>query len=103
MLFNSSAFLFGFLPIVLAGFVELFGFGHTRATSVWLTAASLFFYAWWNPLYLPLLLFSMIFNYMLGGHLLKKPSRLVLALGIAANVALLGYYKYTGFLVQASD
>jgi D-alanyl-lipoteichoic acid acyltransferase DltB (MBOAT superfamily) len=45
----------------------------------------------------------MLFNYALGGYLLKKPSLAVLALGIAANVALLGYYKYTGFLLQTAD
>jgi alginate O-acetyltransferase complex protein AlgI len=103
MLFNSSAFLFGFLPVVLAGFVALSRLQHQRLAGVWLTAASLFFYGWWNPLYLPLLVGSMVFNYVLGGCLLRKPNRWLLAFGVTANVALLGYYKYTGFLVQAFD
>lgn len=103
MLFNSIHFLFGFLPIVLAGFVSLSHFGHRRLAGLWLTCASLFFYAWWNPIYLPLLVGSMVFNYLLGGHLLRQPSRPLLAFGIAANLLLLGYYKYTGFFVQAVD
>ncbi len=103
MLFNSSSFLFGFLPIVLAGFILLSQLRQPRLAGLWLTGASLFFYGWWNPLYLPLLVGSMLFNYLLGGYLLKKPSRTLLALGIAVNLALLGYYKYTGFLVQAID
>lgn len=103
MLFNSSSFLFGFLPIVLAGFVALSRLGQQRLAGIWLTAASLFFYGWWNPIYLPLLLGSMIFNYVLGGYLVKRPNRALLVFGIAANVALLAYYKYTGFLVQAVD
>ncbi len=103
MLFNSSSFLFGFFPVVLAGFFVLSRLGHQRLVGIWLTGASLFFYAWWNPIYLPLLLGSMIFNYVLGGLLLSKPSRTLLALGVAANLALLGYYKYAGFLVQTVD
>jgi D-alanyl-lipoteichoic acid acyltransferase DltB (MBOAT superfamily) len=103
MLFNSSSFLFGFLPVVLAGFILLSNLRQQRLAGVWLTAASLFFYGWWNPLYLPLLVGSMVFNYVLGGYLLKKPSRALLAIGIAANLALLGYYKYAGFLVQSID
>jgi alginate O-acetyltransferase complex protein AlgI len=103
MLFNSPAFLFGFLPIVLAGFIILSQLGRYRLVGLWLTSASLLFYAWWNPIYLPLLLGSIVVNYALGMYLLKKPSRLVLGIGIAVNLALLGYYKYTGFLVQAID
>jgi D-alanyl-lipoteichoic acid acyltransferase DltB (MBOAT superfamily) len=102
VLFNSAPFLFGFLPVVLTGFVALSYFGQQRMAGVWLTCASLFFYAWWNPIYLPLLMGSMIFNYVLGGYLVRKPSILVLAFGIAANLFLLGYYKYTGFLVHAA-
>ena len=103
MLFNSIPFLFGFLPVVLTGFVVFSYFGQQRIAGLWLTCASLFFYAWWNPIYLPLLMGSMIFNYVLGGYLVRKPSLLVLALGITANLLLLGYYKYTGFLVHGVD
>lgn len=103
MLFNSTSFLFVFLPIVLAGFIVFSQLRRPRLAGLWLTGASLFFYGWWNPLYLPLLMASMLFNYVLGGYLLKRPSTTLLTLGIAANIALLGYYKYTGFLIQTVD
>ena len=99
MLFNSAIFIAGFLPVVLLGFLFLAGTGRQRLAAVWLTLASLVFYGWWNPTYVPLLIGSMLFNYALGGYLRQSPSHLVLGLGIAANIALLGYYKYTGFLL----
>ena len=103
MLFNSFAFLLCFLPVVLAGFVALSHFRQQRLAGAWVTCASLFFYGWWNPIYLPLLAGSMIFNYALGGYLVRRRNRALLIFGVAANVLLLGYYKYTGFLVQAVD
>ncbi|MBW5413633.1 MULTISPECIES: MBOAT family protein [Pseudomonas] len=103
MLFNSFAFIAGFLPVVLLGFFVLGGTGRQRLAIVWLTLASLVFYGWWNPANVPLLAASMIFNYLLGGYLLRNPSRWALTLGIAANLALLGYYKYTGFLLGTLD
>jgi alginate O-acetyltransferase complex protein AlgI len=103
VLFNSSAFLLYFLPVVLAGFIFLSSFRWQRLAGAWVTGASLFFYGWWNPIYLPLLAGSMAFNYALGGYLVRRRNRALLIVGIAANVLLLGYYKYTGFLVQAVD
>jgi len=61
------------------------------------------FYGWWNPVYVPLLVGSMVVNYLIGGYLMRRPSRAALVLGVAANVALLGYYKYTGFLFGSLD
>ena len=68
----------------------------------WLTAASLFFYGWWNPVYLLLLGGSIAFNYALGLRLSKPgSSRLLLAAGIAVNLVLLAYFKYSGFLTDS--
>jgi alginate O-acetyltransferase complex protein AlgI len=103
LLFNSAAFLFAFLPTTLLGFIALAYYGHMRLAGMWVTAASFVFYGWWNPIYVPLLLASILFNYLVGGYLLHRPRRLVLAAGIAANVLLLVYYKYTGFLVDVSN
>ena len=103
MLFNSATFLVGFLPLVLLGFFALAGTGRQRLAGAWLTLASLVFYGWWNPQYVPLLVGSMLFNYLAGGYLMKRPSRAVLMLCVAANLLLLGYYKYTGFLFGALD
>lgn len=103
MLFNSVIFIAGFLPVVLLGFIILAGTGRQRYAAIWLTLASLVFYGWWNPAYVPLLVGSMVANYLIGGYLMRRPSRLLLILGVAANVALLGYYKYTGFLFGSLD
>ncbi|MCQ4309036.1 MBOAT family protein [Pseudomonas stutzeri] len=103
MLFNSAVFIAGFLPVVLLGFILLAGSGRQRLVAVWLTLASLVFYGWWNPAYVPLLISSMVVNYLVGGALMRRPSRTLLVLGVAANVALLGYYKYTGFLFATLD
>lgn len=103
MLFNSVVFIAGFLPVALLGFILFAGTGRQRYAAIWLTLASLVFYGWWNPVYVPLLVGSMVVNYLIGGYLLRRPSRLLLVLGVAANVALLGYYKYTGFLFGALD
>lgn len=103
MLFNSFVFIGCFLPLVLAGFLLLARGGHHRLTAAWLTAASLFFYGWWNPRYVPLLIASMVFNYLVGGVLARRPTKSLLILGIAANLALLGYFKYTGFAVATAD
>lgn len=100
MLFNSGTFLIQFLPVVLVGFFLLAGSRLRRFSGAWLTVASLVFYGWWRPENLPLLIASIGFNYLLGGRLIRKPSRPLLIAGIAANVAMLGYFKYTGFLVE---
>ena len=59
MLFNSHAFIFLFLPLTLLVF---FGLGRisTRLAAGGLAAASLFFYGWWNPAYVALLLLSIV-------------------------------------------
>ena len=103
MLFNSASFILGFLPVAWIGFFALGTGGQHKLAVVWLTAASLFFYGWWNPTYLPLLVGSIIFNYLVGRLLTRSRSRALLVAGVAANLLLLGYYKYAGFLVQTVD
>ena len=98
MLFNSSAFIFLFLPLVLLVFLYLERRKPNSALT-WLVIASLFFYAWWKPVYLVLLLVSMIFNFYIGRQLQRQPRRWVLIAGIAGNLGLLAYFKYAHFLV----
>lgn len=105
MLFNSYAFLFLFLPVTLAGFFAFGRRSHGLAMG-WLVAASLFFYGWWYPPYLALLLVSVMFNFGAGFALSRvaMPSRYrLLVLAVGANLVLLGYFKYAGFLVGAAD
>ena len=108
MLFNSYIFIFAFLPVVLTGYFALGCTSWSRLANVWLVLASLFFYGWWNVRYLPLLLVSIAVNYCLSGAILhfRQQARLTLQRiifwsGITWNLALLGYYKYTDFLLGA--
>ena len=100
MLFNSHEFIFVFCPVVFAVFFFVAGRSF-RLALAWLVGASLFFYAWWNPPYLLLLLGSVLFNYA-AGLLLNRAQRgrgAILCIAIAANLLLLGYFKYTNFLI----
>ena len=105
MLFNSYAFIFGFFPVVLFGFYRIGRYSHNLA-SLWLTTASLFFYGWWDARFVSLLLGSIVFNYSAGyliGHRFSKLNtkpKLLLISAIAANLILLGYFKYANFFIQ---
>ena len=103
MLFNSYAFIFLFLPFTLIGFFMIGKKGHHRIAISWLVGASLFFYGWWNPAYLGLILFSILFNYSIGVMLVKKVwshEKSLLFIGISGNIVLLGYFKYANFFVD---
>lgn len=103
MLFNSFEFIFAFLPIIFIVYFILGKLQLITASKIWLIASSLFFYSWWNIAYLPLLLGSLFFNYVVGSALgkdhLKVSKKAVLVIGIIINVAFLGYYKYSDFFI----
>ncbi len=104
MLFNSLIFMFAFLPVTLAGFAGLFHKFGARAALLWLTAASLFFYGWWNPAYLLLLGSSTIFNFWVGKKISasgpETPSaKRWLIPGIVINLAVLAFFKYADFFI----
>jgi alginate O-acetyltransferase complex protein AlgI len=102
MLFNSLGYIFAFLPAVLLGWWGLARFGRRRAL-VWLTLASLFFYAWWDWRYLALLGGSIVFNYGAAHfiHTAQRRRKLLLGLAIAVDLAVLGWFKYADFLLQS--
>lgn len=110
MLFNSYAFIFLFLPVTAVCFFCLARFGHRLAAS-WLTLASLFFYGWWNWAYVPLLLASVACNYAFGLRLARwraasRPilqQKSLLTLALAANLLLLGYFKYANFFLAGAN
>ena len=100
MLFNSFEFILLFLPICLGGYYLLCHHHNRIWPTAWLAACSLFFYGWWNPVYIALIVSSILGNYSLGRLLARRANqKALLALGVAANLALLGYYKYTDFLI----
>lgn len=103
MLFQSPEFLLFFLPVVLAGLFLIGSFGRPLPAMLWLVAASLIYYGWWRLDFLPLLLGSIAFNYVVGLELTRRPRRWLLALGIAADLGALGWFKYSGFLVEVFD
>ena len=103
MLFNSHLFIFGFLPIVLLGFYQI-GRYNQHLAALWLAAASLFFYGWWDERFVGLLLTSIAFNYAAGfciGHKIGRANKLILACAISGNLALLGYFKYANFFIES--
>ena len=101
MVFSSLLFLFYFLPAVLAVYFIV----PRRAKNVVLLLFSLFFYAWGEPVYIFLMLFSICMDYLLGlwmERAKQAPGRAkkVLALAVVLNVALLGFFKYADFFVE---
>ncbi|MEO0540695.1 MAG: MBOAT family protein [Cyanobacteria bacterium P01_A01_bin.105] len=102
MLFNSYVFIFIFLPTTLVVFYTLGRLRWAKGAVAALTLASLFFYGYWNPPYLILLVGSIVANYFMG-RLLSRPASLnrkvLLGAGITFNLLLIGYYKYAAFLL----
>ncbi|OQX11968.1 MAG: hypothetical protein BWK76_18390 [Desulfobulbaceae bacterium A2] len=109
MLFNSPVYIFLFLPTTFVVYFLLCRRGLVIAGTAWLVCASLFFYQYWNPAYLILILSTLLVNYALGTALCqigRKDARqgrnritkkTVLVFGIFFNVALLCYFKYMDF------
>lgn len=102
MIFNSNTFLLAYLPATLFGFYAIGRHSHDAAIS-FLALASLFFYAWWNVYFVPLLLGSILVNFAFGRYLTKHPTRLNISVGVAANLALLGYFKYANFFIDTTN
>ncbi len=106
MLFNSYEFIFAFLPITFLVYFYLNSKKLTEASKAFLVFSSLFFYSWWNIAYLPIILVSMLFNYVVGVSLSKDKEhtkvskKALLSFGVIVNVALLAYFKYADFLIE---
>ena len=116
MLFNSGEFCFIFLPVTLALFYAATHWRLTRLAIWILGVASAFFYVYatpifWVPIrqlpfdipippYLLLLAGSIVGNYYIGASLRHHRSAVTLGLGVAANLGVLGYFKYANFFVD---
>ncbi len=104
MLFNSYHFIFVFFPVTFFIYFILNRKRLILPSKVWLIFASLFYYGWWNPIYVLLIIGSILFNYLAGRILLKKREfptfcRSILFIAIGGNLALLGYFKYMDFFI----
>ncbi len=104
MLFTSTVFLFAFLPIVLTLY---FAAQSLLLRNILLVSASFIFYAWGEPVFVGLLLLSILLNFGIGIWIENtKPTRsriVILTLGIAANLLPLSIFKYGTFLVGNID
>ena len=97
MMFSSAVFIFAYLPVVFLGYYAL----PKKFAPAFLFLMNLVFYGWGEPVYLLLMLFSIAFNY--GAALLIprfQRKKAVFAISVAVNVALIGYFKYSGFFVS---
>ena len=97
MVFSSITFLFCFLPVVLLLY-------YVCRSIVWknviLLIASLLFYAWGEPVYVILMILSILFNYYAGREIEAAHKKSSLAFAVIINLLILGYFKYSGFLVD---
>src|SRR6201996_3782912 len=105
MLFNSCAFIFVFLPVVLFGYFAARRLG-AQAPVIWLALASLVFYSFSNWPFVALLLGSIAFNYLTGLLLISRRLRggsrfAVLTVGVSGDLIALGIFKYAGFVVAS--
>jgi alginate O-acetyltransferase complex protein AlgI len=101
MLFSSIVFLFTFLPAVMLLYYLL----PVRFRNVILLLASLVFYAWGEPVYLFLMLLSILFNYFSGLDIArnlqdKRAAKRSLVFNLIINLAVLGFFKYEGFVLD---
>ena len=104
MLFNSYIFIFMFLPITLLGY---YGCNHYRKYEMgklWLTLMSLWFYGYFNPSYLLIIISSIIINFMVYKGILytrgTKKQKAIMLLGVFFNLGLIFYYKYFDFFIE---
>lgn len=101
MVFTDLIFLFCFLPIsvLLTKLIR-----NTKLQSILLVLLSLLFYAWSNPIYVILLILSILWNYFTAFELEaqddEKTKKILLIVSVVVNLFILGFYKYTGFLMD---
>ena len=97
MVFSSSVFFMAFLPITLLLYF-LIPERFLKVRNLWLLIASLIFYGWGEPKYIAVMAFSILFNYVMGQLVGKSKPLLILC--IAGNLAILGFFKYTDFVIE---
>ncbi|TGE33837.1 MBOAT family O-acyltransferase [Desulfosporosinus sp. Sb-LF] len=100
MLFNSYSFIFLFLPTTMVVFFVLARWRLLPLATGALVIASIFFYAYWDVRNLPVLISSMIFNFIVTRLLQVRRSKSLLIVTVAVDLMTLGYFKYTGFIVS---
>lgn len=102
MLFNSYIFVLFFLPVGVIGYFCLNKFKQYSLAKLFLIAMSLWFYAYFNISYLPIMLISILFNFTIYKLMEKesKYNKILLIFGIIANIGVLVYFKYYDFFIK---
>lgn len=101
MLFNSFVFIFLFLPITFLMYFGLNKLKQYTIAKIVLVIASLYFYAYFNYSYLPIILSSIFVNYLAAYQMNKNSGRWIwLLVGIIFNVGLIAYFKYFDFFIE---
>ncbi|MBX2916015.1 MAG: MBOAT family protein [Cyclobacteriaceae bacterium] len=100
MLFSSPEFIFLFLPTTLFVYFFLSRQSNFIYAKIWLLFASLFFYAYWHPANVLIIILSALFNFYASRLLYKSKSKVLLVAGIIINLGVLGYYKYADFFLE---
>ncbi len=110
MLFHSPEFIFLFLPLTLIIYYLLINRFSRLIGLSWLCVASLFFYGYWNWRYLPLMIGSILFNYLISKFMFlaknnndQLTKKITLIIGITGDLLLLCYYKYVDFFISLSN
>ncbi|WP_303868298.1 MBOAT family protein [Acetobacterium wieringae] len=99
MVFSSILFIFGFLPIALG----LYAVVPKQGKNLILLLVSLFFYAWGEPVYVFLMLFTIVFDFGMGIFMEKKPHyfrKRIFIFTVIVNLSFLFFFKYWGFLLD---
>jgi len=102
MLFNSTEFIFVFLPLAVV-LHFLVARRSLAAAAIMTTISSLCFYAWWKPPFVVLPVLSILLNFWLARkiqHADKTSARRMVIAGVTANLLVLGYFKYFDFLLS---
>lgn len=101
MVFADLFFLYVFLPLCL---IFYFAAKQLKTKNAVLIVFSLLFYAWGEPVWILLLLFSSVFNWFIGLQIQKARKKdggkLAVGLGVAGNILMLLVFKYSGFFVE---
>lgn len=102
MLFNSYVFIFAFLPISFILYFLLIRLRYINLAKIYLIVASLFFYGWWNFIYVFLLLASITTNYLISQQIINslKKRKAWFITGLIFNITLLCYFKYMDFFID---
>ncbi len=109
MVFSSATFLFLFLPITVAAYYIIGGLiaDSYRLKNAILLLASLVFYAWGEPVYIVLMLLSIVFNFVAGKNIAlskragrDKRAKLTFVVSLVFNIGVLGFFKYADFAIE---